>query len=234
MRSPALLAVVVASVLVASGCGGQELDGWTSPRSVSAAMADTDPIEPPDLEPLTKALDASSRVTVTVPARYRVVLTGQVVRDGHTQQVSVGGWLLVTAPYDAAGASGNDVNAVDLGLRTDTSPLDAMPGALWFGSHTSVMAELDLGGVPAGSGPLDLVTETADGDLLVVEVVPRLAPANPLSLFGVDADGQPGAVRAGTVQLRFAPDASALVGRVDLGDPGTGAAYHADLVGTRS
>jgi len=217
-----------------AGCGGQELDGWTSPQSVSGALEQTDPIRPPDVAPLTKELDASSGVSVTVPEVYRVQLTGEVGRDGFTEPVAVGGWLLVTAPYDADGTSGNDVNVVDLGLRTDTSPLDARPGALWFGSHTSVMSEMDLGGVTPNAGPLDIVTETVDGDLLVAAVIPELAPVNTLNLFDVDAGGQLGAVGEGTVQLRFSADGSAVVGQVDLVDPVTGAEYHADLVSTRS
>jgi hypothetical protein len=234
MRRYGAALLAAALLMSVAGCGGQELDGWTSQQSVSAALERTDPIRPPDVAPLTKALDASSRVSVTVPEVYRVELTGEVGRDGFTEQVAVGGWLLVVAPYDAEGASGNDVNVVDFGLRTDTEPLDAVPGALWFGSHTAVMAEMDLGGVTPNAGPLDIVTETVDGDLLVVEVIPQLAPVNTLNLFDVDTGGQLGAVGACTVLLRFSPDGSALVGRVDLVDPVTGAEYHADLVGTRS
>jgi hypothetical protein len=162
-------------------------------------------------------------VSVTVPEVYRVELTGEVGRDGFTEQVAVGGWLLVVAPYDGQGASGNDVNIVDFGLRTDTEPLDAMPGALWFGAHTAVMAEMDLGGGTPNAGPLDLVAETVDGDLLVAEVISQLAPVNTLNLFDVDTGGQLGAMGAGTVQLGSRRTGTALVGRVDLLDPVTGA-----------
>ena len=43
-----------------------------------------------------------------------------------------------------------------------------------------------------------------------------------------------GAVLAGAVQMRFSPDGSQLTGRIDLSDPVTGAAYHAELEGSAS
>lgn len=228
MRIPAVLGVAL--LLFAAGCGDQQLDGWAGGQSISGP----DPIRAPEVAPLTKALDASSQVAVTLPTVYRVQLSGQVGRNGLTRDVRVGGWLLVTAPYDAAPVGANDTNVVDVGLRTDTSPLDGLAGALWFGTHTSVMGDMDLGGVTPNAGPVDVVTETVDGSLLVAQVITALAPANTLNLFEVDEGGVLAAVLAGTVQLRFSPDGSRLTGRIDLSDPVTGAEYHADLEGSSS
>jgi hypothetical protein len=229
MRIPAVLGAAL--LLLASGCGDRQLDGWTSQQSVRGALADADPIAPPAVESRTSALDATSQVAITVPRVYRVVLEGQVGRDGLNTDLAVGGWLLVVSPYAATGPAANDVNVVDIGLRTDTSPLDGQPGALWFGTHTSVMGDMDLGGVTPNAGPVDLVNEAVDGDLLVAQVITELAPTNPLNLFDVDEGGVLGSVLAGTVQLRFDADASQVVGRIDFIDPASGAEYYADLSG---
>ena len=93
------------------------------------------------------------------------------------------------------------------------------------------MGDMDLGGVTPNAGPVDLVDEAVDGDLLVAQVVTELAPTNPLNLFEVDEGGVLGSVVAGTVQLRFDADASQVVGRIDFADPASGAEYHADLTG---
>ena len=101
---------------------------------------------------------------------------------------------------------------------------------------------MDLGGVTPNSGPVDLVTQTAATDTLVVEVITQLAPVNTLNLFTADTaagtsagtDLEPDHVLAGTVQLRFSPDAASVTGRLDLTDPTTGAAYGADLTGQRT
>lgn len=224
---PAVLAVA----LLLTGCGGADRparEGWAG----SAASA-PEPLRAPPETPVTRALDGTSRVAITTPRVYRVQLRGEVGRDGFRTGVAVGAWLVVLAPYASApGPAVNDTNVVDLGLSTDTSPLDGRPGALWFGTHTSVMADLDLGGVTPNAGPVDLVSETADGDLLVVEVLPQLAALNALNLFSVDQGGALGAVGSGTVKLRFDAEASAVTGRVDLVDPASGATYSAELRGT--
>lgn len=232
MWRPRLAALGAALVLVPSGCASdRSLDAWDSPQSLRGALVATGPVRTPEVEPRTTALDASSRVAITVPQVYRVRLDGTVGADGLTTDFSVGGWLLAVAPYPSTGPAVNDVNVVDLGLVTDTSPLEARPGAVWFGTHTSVMAQLDLGGVTPNAGPVDLVEETADGDLLAVRVLPELAAANPLNLFAVDAGGALGAVREGALQLRFSADATTLVGQLDVVDPASGATYHAELSG---
>jgi hypothetical protein len=228
MRIPAVLAAAL--LLLAGGCGDQQLEGWAGGQSISG----TDPIRPPEGAPLTKALDATSQVSVTLPTVYRVQLSGQVGRGGMSGDVHVGGWLIVTAPYDAAQVGFNDTNVLDFGLRTDTSPLDGLPGALWFGTHTSVMGEMDLGGVTPNAGPVDVVTQVVDGSLLVAEVITELAPANTLNLFDVDEGSELAAVRSGAVQLRFSPDGSQLTGRIDLVDSVSGADYHAELEGSSS
>lgn len=225
---PALLGMALAL----SGCGGAGVaaDGW----SAGASLGGAEPLHPPEVvEPLTKALDGTSRVSITVPRVYRVHLRGQVGRDGLSTDVAVGAWLLVITPYAAApGPTVNDTNVVDLGLVTDTSPIEGRPGALWFGTHTSVMGDLDLGGVTPNAGPVDLVTQSVDADRLVAEVVPTLAPLNPLNLFDVDEGGVLGAVGEGAVQLWFDEDASAVSGRIDFADPASGATYTAELSGS--
>ena len=240
MRGPGrrrAAALVVALALAASGCADQrERAGWDSPAAVAGALSGLERPRLPEVEPRTTALDATSRVAITVPRVYRVRLDGSVAGGaaggGLTTEFSVGGWLLLVAPYPTGGPATTDLNVVDLGLVTDTSPLEARPGALWFGSHTSVMRQLDLGGVTPNAGPVDLVEQTADGDVLVTEVVPGLAAANALNLFAVDEGGTLGAVGAGAVTLRLDPHAAAVTGRVELVDAATGATYAAELFGT--
>ena len=221
---------MLAAALLATlaGCGDRPVEEWPA-QSVSGVGR----LQAPEVAPETFALDGTSRVSVTVPRVYRVRLDGEVSRNGLTTPIAVGGWLLVVTPYAAATQPvPNDENVVDVGLVTDTSPLDGRPGALWFGTHTSVMGDLDLGGVTPNAGPVDVVTQAADGDLLVAQVIPELAGANPLNLFDVDEGGPLGPVREGSLQLRFDADATALTGRIDFADPASGAAYHADLTGS--
>ena len=101
----------VAPVL-ATGCGGDDLDPWTGPASVSRRAADTDPPVVRGVASRAMALDATSRVELDVPAAYRVEIEGEVSEGSRTIPFDVGGWVLVTAPYDAAGGSNNDGSAI--------------------------------------------------------------------------------------------------------------------------
>ena len=145
-------ATVLATLLLvtAAGCDGDARESWTGQASVARAAGDADPPATRGLAAQEVALDASSRVEMTLPAAYRVEIAGEVSEGGRTIPFDVGGWVLVTTPYDAVGSSTNDINVVDIGVKTDTSPLEGHSGALWFGTNTSIMRDLDLGVVPNG------------------------------------------------------------------------------------
>ncbi len=243
-RHGAATVLGAALLVLATGCGGDDLDSWTAPGSISRAAGDTDPPLTPGLAPQAMALDASSRVELTVPAAYRVEIQGEVSEGSLTIPFEVGGWVLVTAPYDAVGGSNNDVNVIDIGVKTDTSPLVGISGALWFGTNTSIMADLDLGVIPNG-GSVDIVSERVEEDVIYADVIMELSPINTMNLYNVDTADEHGAgaqlnnILVGTVSIRFAPDGSAIAGRIDVGGTsGTGgptvsSEYHAALSGSR-
>jgi hypothetical protein len=235
--------VLVAVLLVAAtGCGGDDPDSWTGQESIARAVGDTAPPSMRELASKEMTLDASSRVEMTVPAAYRVEIAGEVSEDGRTVPFDVGGWVLVSAPYDAVGSGTNDVNVVDIGVKTDTSPLEGHSGALWFGTNTSIMRDLDLGVVPNGAS-VDVVSERVEADVVYADVILELSGINTLNLFNVDpADGNGAeldSILVGTVSLRFADDGSAIAGRIDVGGTsGTGSStvsseYHAAVTGSR-
>jgi hypothetical protein len=230
-------------LVVATGCGGDDRDSWTGQASITRAAGDTDPPATRGLGSQAMALDSSSRVELTVPAAYRIEIEGEVSEGGRTVPVDVGGWVLVTAPYDAVGAS-NDINVVDIGVKTDTSPLDGHSGALWFGTNTSIMGDLDLGVIPNGAS-VDIVSERVEADVIYADVIMELSRLNTLNLYNVDTADENGSgaqinnILVGTVSIRFAPDGSAIAGRIDvggtsgMGGPTMSSEYHAALSGAR-
>jgi len=230
-------------LVAATGCGDNDHDAWTGQASVARAVGDTDPPSTRGLASKEMALDSSSRVEMAVPAAYRVEIAGEVSADGRTVPFDVGGWVLVAAPYDAVGSVNNDVNVVDIGVKTDTSPLEGHSGALWFGTNTSIMRDLDLGVVPNGAS-VDVVSERVEADVVYADVILELSGINTLNLYNVDAVDESGGVLldsilVGTVSLRFADDGSAIAGRIDVGGTsGAGGStvsseYHAMLTGSR-
>lgn len=237
--------VLGAALLVfATGCGGDDLDSWTGPASIERAAGDTDPPAARGLASQAMALDASSRVELTVPAAYRVEIEGEVSEGSRTVPFDVGGWVLVTAPYDAIGGSNNDINVVDIGVKSDTSPLEGHSGALWFGTNTSIMSDLDLGVIPNGAS-VDIVSERVEEDVVYADVIVELSRINTLNLYNVDTADVNGAgaqinnILVGTISIRFAPDGSAIAGRIDvggtsgMGGPTVSSEYHAALAGSR-
>ncbi len=243
-RHGAVTVLGAALLVLATGCGDDKLDSWTGPASIARAAGDTDPPTTHGVAPLAMALDASSRVELSVPAAYRVEIQGEVSEGSRTVPFEVGGWVLVTAPYDAIGGSNNDINVVDIGVKTDTSPLVGISGALWFGTNTSIMADLNLGVIP-NAASVDIVSERVEEDVLYADVIMELSPINTLNLYNVDTADANGAgaqlnnILVGTVSIRFAPDGSAIAGRIDvggtsgMGGPTVSSEYHADLSGAR-
>jgi hypothetical protein len=230
-----------ALMTLTAGCGSSSLDSWTGAESMTRALAGTHPPSSLALAAKTVPLPADAGVQLTVPAAYRVSVDGQVSEGSKVISFTVGGWVLVTAPYDDIGASQNDVNLVDIGVKTDTSPIVGVSGALWFGTNTSIMADLDLP-VIVTAADVDIVTERVDGDVVYADVITSLAPINTLNIYDVDsgqAVAQVNNVLTGTVSLRFNADGSAITGRVDLGGtsgqggPTVSSEYHAALSGTR-
>ena len=231
-------------LVAATGCGDADRESWTGQASVARAAGVADPPATRGLASKEIALDASSRVEMAVPATYRVEIEGEVSEGSRTVPFHVGGWVLVTAPYDAVGSTNNDINVVDIGIKTDTSPVDGRSGALWFGTNTSIMGDLDLGVVPNGAA-IDVVSQRVDADVVYADVIVELSRLNTLNLYNVDTadEGTGGAqldnVLVGTVSLRFAPDGSAIAGRIDLGgtsgpgSPTVSSEYHATLNGDR-
>jgi hypothetical protein len=241
MRRHAVL-VVLGAALVASaaGCGESELDAWAGAASLARTADDTDPPLTRDLPTTALALDASSRVELTVPAVYRVMVRGEVSGGSRAVPFEAGAWVLVTAPYDAIGGSGNDTNIVDIGVKTDPDPSLGVSGALWFGTNTSIMADLGLPAI-VSRADVDIVTERVDGDVVYADLIQQLAPINTLNIYNVDSGvgAQVNNILVGTVSVRFAPDGSAITGRVDLGGtsgmggPTVSSEYHAALSGSR-
>jgi hypothetical protein len=242
-RHGAATVLGTALLVLATACGGGDLDSWSGEASIARAAGGTDPPVTRGFAPQVGVLGAS-QVELTVPAAYRVEIQGEVSEGSKRIPFDVGGWVLVTAPYDAIGGSNNDVNLIDIGVKTDTSPLVGVSGALWFGTNTSIMGDLDLGVIPNG-GSVDIVSERVEDDVVYADVIMELSPVNTLNLFNVDtADANGGGaqinnVLTGTVSIRFAADGSSIAGRVDvggtsgMGGPTVSSEYHAALAGSR-
>ena len=106
------------------------------------------------------------------------------------------------------------------------------------------MADLDLGVVTNGAS-VDVVTERVEADVIYADVILELSRLNTLNLFNVDtADESAGGAQitnilVGTVSIRFAPDGSAIAGRIDVGGTSgldsttVSTEYHAALSGDR-
>jgi hypothetical protein len=176
------------------------------------------------------------RAGLALPSVWRVRLDGVVLDDTGSHPVDQVAWLLVTQPYDQMPSSDNDLNLLDLGLRTDTSPLDGFAGPLWLGTSTNVAT--DLGLPTSGPGPGDLVTVSREGDTVTAEFIEGLVPVDGIGVFAVP--GGTSLVVTGSVSVTFSADGETISGAVDVsgasavGDQPATTELHAGFEGVRA
>ncbi|MEM9610152.1 MAG: hypothetical protein AAGA99_22215 [Actinomycetota bacterium] len=192
--------------------------------------------------------------TLSVPSQYAIRISGEgafVNLVGGFDRTGipfvVDGDLVLVPTLDRSGISGNGVNVVDLGIRTDVSPIVGSAGALWFGTNTSVSAA--IGTSPSvGASNVDVsivefddatrtITAQLDGDAFGLPT----ARINYLNVFNlrISVLAQIYNAFAGTVTVTLSPDGSTVNGTIEIGGnsgfagPGVTTAYFATFTGVR-
>ncbi len=243
-RAAGVAAGLLAGVSLVTACGADPIvrPSAAGEAAVSAPADDVPPPSPPTASvPTTSTVADDQRAGLPVPSVYRIEIEGTVHNDHGSLPVEVVGWLLVTYPYDETAAGLNDVNIVDIGIRTDLSPLIGYAGAIWFGTNTSIARDLGITTTVQGAD-VDVVTERRDDDVVYADVIHGLTPNADFNVYDVRDDqsaAQISYLLEGTVSVRFAADGSSITGRIDLGgtsgmgDPRVTTQYHADISGQR-
>jgi hypothetical protein len=240
------VACILASAMgvAVSACGDDR--AITATRSNDAASSLPLPAVPTGGSP-TSTLGEDPRAGLPVPSLWRITIDGAVSLSGESIPVHLDGWMVVAYPYDAIGGSGNDVNLIDIGIRTSQSPLVGFPGALWFGTNTSIAEDLQIPVILSGQD-VDIVTERREDDVVYADLIDglwtSLTPTNQFNLFNVSADQfgqfQIHYLITGTVSVRFSAGGSSITGRIDLGGtsgqggPTVSSEYHAAITGERN
>ena len=135
------------------------------------------------------AAAAQPSLGIPSPAIYAITLHG-VVGAGSGRTPFTQSALLVLVPtVDPTAATGNGVNPVVVGIKTASSPILGVAGALWFGTNLAVSAV--IGSSPAvGASAIDVAFVAAAGNRVGVTLDGNvfglpLARVNYLNIFNV-------------------------------------------------
>lgn len=149
---------------------------------------------------------------VLVPAQFTGDLVGETGVGSGSRPFRQRALLVIARGLDPTAATGNGVNPVDVGLKTESSPILGVTGALWFGSNVSLSAVLSTSGrlVPAN---VDVAFVTAANGAIGVTLDGNVfgtpfARVNYLNMYNVETSlvAQIHNVLAGTVTATVAPD----------------------------
>lgn len=231
------------AALAVSGCGDIEL---RAPSELSRVALDTSVSQAPQpvltaAPPTPNTFAEDPRAGLPVPSVWRITIEGTVSEGDQAVPIALDGWMLVNHPYDEHGASQNDFNVVDIGIRTDLDMGAGRPGALWFGTNSALARDLQIPAEHPGTDA-DVVTERRDDEVVHADLVAGLAPLDSFNLYTVGyqaAGAEVNSILTGSLSVRFAADGSSVTGRIDLGgtaEPGgstSASRYEAAITGQR-
>jgi hypothetical protein len=189
---------------------------------------------------------------VTLPAIYAIRITGEGASVDFAGRLTpygepfvIDAALIVSGPLDTQALTRNGVNAVDIGIKTTTSPIVGRAGALWFGTNTSMSA---LIGTSPAIGPSNIDVAVVTYDSATRTVTAQLdgnvfgspfARVNYLNIYNLRSSivAQIHNAFAGGMTLTFAPDGRSVTGQINLGGssgfggPNVSSAYVATFAG---